>query len=413
MHEIEFSHLHVTPEEQEHLGRAIWSADNVELTTVGLDVGSSTTHLMFARVHLQRLSTSLSSRFVVAGREILWRSPIHLTPYRADFTIDAERLAGITRAAYGAAGLARDDVDSGAVILTGEALKRHNAGEIAALFAEESGKFVCATAGHHLEAALAAQGAGAVALSRQKAKTILNVDIGGGTTKFALVAGGEVLATAAVAVGGRLAVVGDDGELERIETPLKTLADRLEIPLRVDQRGRLAREMARILIALIRQEPARGVARELLLTEPLPATPKPEAITFSGGVAEYLFGRETRNYGDLGPDLAQAITHGLGHGAVPLPVWDPGQGIRATVIGAAQFTVQVSGNTILISDPARLPLRNIPVLSCGFALGEEIDRAAVIREVRRALARHGLGRRRHDGRAGVRLARRPLSRAPA
>ncbi|MFQ6016966.1 MAG: ethanolamine ammonia-lyase reactivating factor EutA [Kiloniellaceae bacterium] len=396
MHDTDFAHLHVTPEERQHLSETIWAADNVELTTVGIDIGSSTSHLMFARVHVQRLSTALSSRFVVVGREILWRSAILLTPYRPDHAIDAGKLGAFFDQAYRQAGLGRGDIDSGAVILTGEALKRKNARAIAELFAVESGKLVCASAGHHLEAAMGAHGAGAIALSRQKANVILNVDIGGGSTKFALVRNGDLVATAALAVGGRLLVLGEGGVITRLEDPLRRLGDslalRLEPGARLDSndRERLVREMADIVMAMTRQEPPAGMARNLLLTEPLPMTPKPDAITFSGGVAEYLFGRETQGYGDLGPALARRIGHALGHGGMAVPVWDPGQGIRATVIGAAQFSVQVSGNTILITDPSRLPLRDIPVLSCRFDLDGDVDRRRVAAEVRRALARHDL-----------------------
>ena len=89
--------------------------------------------------------------------------------------------------------LTPDDIDTGAVILTGEALKRDNARAIADLFAEESGKFVCASAGHNMEALMAANGSGAVALSRQDHQTILNIDTGGGTIKLGL-CHGEVIA---------------------------------------------------------------------------------------------------------------------------------------------------------------------------------------------------------------------------
>lgn len=196
----------LSPEELAAIEEGVWRLENVELTTVGVDIGSSTSHLMFARVHLHRIGDGLSSRFVVVNREMLWRSPILLTPYRADMTIDAERLGAFIHEAYQAAGLRRSDVDSGAIILTGEALKRRNARAIADLFASESGKFVCASAGHHMEALMAGHGSGAVALSRREQRTILNVDVGGGTSKFALIHNGELLGTAAVAVGGRLVV---------------------------------------------------------------------------------------------------------------------------------------------------------------------------------------------------------------
>src|SRR5882724_760327 len=126
MHDLEFEHLHVSAEDGA-VNEVAWTADNVELTTVGIDIGSSTSHLMFARVHLSRLATGLSSRFVVVERKILWQSPILLTPYVADFTIDTSALAAFIDRSYAEAGLTRTMVDSGAVILTGEAVKRKNA----------------------------------------------------------------------------------------------------------------------------------------------------------------------------------------------------------------------------------------------------------------------------------------------
>ena len=141
-------------------------SDSIELTTVGIDVGSSTSHLMFSRLYLQRLGRYLSSRFVVVKREMLHRSPILLTPYRADNTIDAGALDAFFRQAYADSGLTPEDVDSGAIILTGEAIKRSNARAVADLFAEHAGKFVCASAGHNLEAILAANGSGALHISR-------------------------------------------------------------------------------------------------------------------------------------------------------------------------------------------------------------------------------------------------------
>src|SRR5439155_12795572 len=186
---------------------------------------------MFARVHLQRLSAALSSRFVVVKRKILWQSPILLTPYRGDYTIDVDELAGCIGGCYAYAGIERELVDSGAVILTGEALKRRNARAIADLFSDEAGKFVCASAGHHMECQMAAHGSGAIALSRGHKATLLNVDIGGGTTKFALIENGRIIATSAIAVGGRLIVEDPKAGLTRIEEPVQEVARSLGIAL--------------------------------------------------------------------------------------------------------------------------------------------------------------------------------------
>ena len=395
MHDLEFEHLHVSAEDAA-INEVAWTADNVELTTVGIDIGSSTSHLMFARVHLQRLSAALSSRFVVVERKILWQSPILLTPYRSDYTIDVNELAGFIGGCYAYAGIEREKVDSGAVILTGEALKRRNARAIADLFAEEAGKFVCASAGHHMECQMAAHGSGAVAVSRGRNAVLLNVDIGGGTTKFALIEQGRILATCAIAAGGRLMVEDEAGRLTRIEPPAQEIADELGIALHLGEaptatdRKRIASRMARMITGLIDLRQPGELARRLLVTEPWPAELANKCVdgmTFSGGVAEYLYKRETRRFGDLGADLAEELRHALAHRRDLPPVWDPGQGIRATVIGAAQFSVQISGNTILIADPDKLPLQNLPVLACRFTLDEDIAADAVADEVRAALAR--------------------------
>src|SRR5215469_3383186 len=205
MHETDSLHEHaMTEAERAALAQTIWAQENVEFKTVGIDIGSSTSHLLFAKVLLQRQSQGLSSRFVVIGRDIVWRSPILLTPFLPDGTIDAHTLGEFVRRSYREAGFAQADIDSGAVILTGEAMKRKNARAIDELFAAEAGKFVCATAGHKLECRLAAHGSGAVALSKARNTCILHADVGGGTTKLALIDRGAIRGLSACAVGGRL-----------------------------------------------------------------------------------------------------------------------------------------------------------------------------------------------------------------
>lgn len=369
VHDLGFEHLHMTPEQEKELAETIWAQDNVVLTTVGVDVGSSTSHLMFSKVHLQRLSEGLSSRFVVVARDVLWRSPILLTPYRPDYTIDADELKEFFGNAFKEAELTPEDIDTGAVILTGEALKRNNARAIADLFAEESGKFVCASAGHNLEALMAANGSGAVALSREDHQTILNIDIGGGTVKLGLCHGGRLLATSAFAVGGRLIAFDDDGIMVRIEGPAEQVADDVGVTLTLgeklsdEDRKKIVNRMVEVIVSYANREANDDLCKALLLTDRLPQTPAIDGITFSGGVSEYVYGREEEDRGDLGKALAHELRHALGHKRIAEKVYDPGHGIRATVVGASQFTVQVSGNTIYISDTNGLPVRNVPVAS--------------------------------------------------
>ena len=262
LHEGDGDHVHeMSVGRRGELVEYIWKVENVELATVGIDIGSSTSHLMFATVRLQRKTQALSSRFVVVERRILWKSPILLTPFLADGTIDAAALGKFVARCYGDAGLAAGDVDTGAVILTGEAVKRANARAIADLFAEHSGKFVTASAGHHLECALAAHGSGAVALSREESTPILNVDIGGGTTKMALVAGGEVLATGAFAVGGRLIAFDAHGRVARVDESARLAADSVGVRLAVGERVEPA-SLHRIVDALgKRRSPSSAATR--------------------------------------------------------------------------------------------------------------------------------------------------------
>jgi ethanolamine utilization protein EutA len=351
-HEGDEPHFHEwSQDERKALAETIWQAENVALTTVGIDIGSSTSHLMFARVHLQRKTQLLSSEFAVVRREILWRSPILFTPFLPDFTIDAARLRAFVDSAHATAGIAPAEVDSGAVILTGEAIKRRNAEAIAGIFASQAGKFVCASAGHHMECMLAAHGSGAVAISRHTHRTVLNVDIGGGTTKFALVEDGRIRSTCAIAVGARL-----PGE---------------------------PHELAEAVLSTIRGEAPQG----LLLTEPLELRGRPHLVTFSGGVAEYIFGRESRSFDDIALPLAARIRDAFSAGRMDVPMMDPGQGIRATVIGASQFTVQLSGKTIHLSDKARLPVRNVPVLFPALDLENHFHALDVAKSIAAALAR--------------------------
>ncbi len=393
-HDDDTPHFHEISEEgRAALAETIWKAENVELTTVGIDIGSSTSHLMFSRVHLQRKTQLLSSQFVVVSREVLWRSPILLTPFLPDYTIDAARLRAFVDEAYREAGLAPADVDSGAVILTGEAIKRTNAQAIAQIFAGEAGKFVCASAGHHLECVLAAHGSGAAALSRRTHRRILNVDIGGGTTKLALIENGEIRATCALAVGGRLVALDAAGALARVEDPARLAAARLGIDLSLGRRpapdalDRLADALAEALVSMLAGGAPDALARELMLTEPLPAHEAPHWITFSGGVSEYVYGRERASFGDIAQPLAARILRAFEAGRVRAARQDAGQGIRATVIGASQFSVQVSGKTIHLSPRAGLPLRNVPVLFPALPGHGEIEPEAVAASIAAALGR--------------------------
>ena len=113
-------------------GRSLAVEDVIVLTSVGVDIGSSTTHLAFSRIKLERLD----SRYIVSEREVIHRSQIMLTPYLDDESIDAAALQSFFAREYAAAGLAPSTIDTGALVLTGVAVRRRNARAIAELFAD-------------------------------------------------------------------------------------------------------------------------------------------------------------------------------------------------------------------------------------------------------------------------------------
>src|SRR6478752_7439653 len=358
----------------------VWVQDHVTLVTVRIDIGSSGTHVVFSRINLRRYGEDLTSRYYVVSRETLFQSPVALTPYASDERIDDAALGTIIDEAYAAAGVTPGDIDTGVVILTGEALRRENAEAIAALLAEQRGDFVTATAGHHMESMLAAYGSGASKVSYERGKRILNLDIGGGTTKIAVVAKGDVIATAALHIGGRLQVVDDIGRIVRLDPAGKFHAreagfywSRGDV-LSPAQLDKVAESMAHLLVAALTQRPVPHAVEHLYLTDPIADFGRIDGIMFSGGVGEYVYGREDRDFGDMGRRLGHAMRKRLDAGALPWPLLPAGECIRATALGASEYSVQLSGNTSTITNPgALLPRRNLQVLQAPYVCEETID----------------------------------------
>ena len=391
LHGEDYDHVHDGDEGADHdhdhfeaNGRLednpLWIQDHVSLASVGIDIGSSGTQIIFSRLNLRRMGEELSSRYFVVSRETLFQSPVSLTPYQSEERIDEVALGAIIDQAYADAKLHPDDIDAGVVILTGEALRRENAEAIASLLAEQRGEFVCASAGHHMESMLAAFGSGAARVSHDSGKRILNVDIGGGTTKLALVDRGQVVATAAVHVGGRLQVVDENRRIVRLDPAGRHLAaqagfkwSRGEI-VEAASMERVAEWMAEAILASITSRTLRSDVQALYLTEPLPELGSIDGVMFSGGVAEYIYQRETRDFGDLGRLLGTALRRKVDAGALPWPLLPPGECIRATALGASEYSVQLSGNTIYISNPGELlPRRNLQVLQPAYSCEGRIE----------------------------------------
>ena len=364
--------------------------DVIRLTTVGIDIGSATSQLSFSALELQRMDT----RFVVTKRETIYESVILLTPFSDPTTIDTDRLGEFIDAEYQAAGMTNDDIDSGAIILTGLALAKHNSRAIADLFSAHAGKFVAVSAGDAIEATLASRGAGIEALSREPNRSISHIDMGGGTIKYSWVKDGKLQRVAAIDIGARLIVTDDDGVVLRIEQPAKMMLETLG--LKLAEGDKLDKELLDAFVAYEADQvlahagvlPSVTPDERLLRTPPLfGANDKPEIdlITFSGGISEYIYDREPRLFNDTGRPLASAVMARVQREG--LVVHEPPKGIRATVLGASQYSLQLSGNTVWASSEDLVPVRNVPVANPGLDLSkDDLDYEEIREQIARTLA---------------------------
>lgn len=390
-HHVAESSLHSPAGHDEPTGEG--PPDQITLTTAGIDIGSATSHFVLSRLVLRRLGAALMSRFEVVKREELYRSPVLLTPYRSSSEIDDQGLRAFFDEHFARSGVGYEDLDTGVVMLTGEAARKSNARRIASGFAKTAGRFVCSAAGHHLEARMAASGSGALSASRESGRKLVNVDIGGGTTKVAIVEGGQVTATAALNVGGRVVVVAD-GTVRRVDDAAARAASarglRLALGATVEaaELRALAAALAECVIEYLTAEPGQlsPLTSQLLLTPPPAGLPLPDPRTgaadegvpvlLSGGVAEYLAGAAGPD-DDIGAVLAAELSHRASRAGIHV-VLAP-ERLRATVVGLSQFTTQLSGDTVHVSGGAAsppLPLTNLPVVTV---------------DVDAALARAGVG----------------------
>jgi ethanolamine utilization protein EutA len=353
--------------------RSLEFEDQIVLVSVGVDIGSSTSHLVFSRLVLERTD----NRYIVSERTVLHESEVLLTPYTDDESIDAAALRVFIDRQYALANLASEQIDSGALILTGVAMRRRNARAIGELFAREAGKFVSVSAGDALETTLAAFGSGAAAMSIRDAARVMNVDIGGGTSKIAVCEAGAVVEQSAIDIGARIIAMDGEGRVQRIEAAALALGSELGIHLAVGETPSpedlelLVETMAdRLMEAMVGGDAISPGTRSMLRLDPLSGERAPDVVCFSGGVAEYIRGREGRSFGDLGAALARAIVARVHDSGVPMATAT--QGIRATVVGASQYTVQVSGATIFVEPHTTLPLRNVAVIAPQLPLHEEV-----------------------------------------
>lgn len=332
------------------------------LLSVGLDIGTSTTQLVLSRLHLQNLANPFSVPDIAIGeKEILYRSAVHFTPLSSPIRIDAPAIRAIVDQEYKAAGIDKSDIQTGAVIITGETARKENAAEVVKELSGYAGDFVVATAGPDLEGELAARGAGAAQWAKELAQPLVHIDIGGGTSNFAVFEDGELTDTGCINVGGRLIRLSPAGKLEWRSPVLDGF-----FSLNIGDTVTLAhmKDLAALLTRALEEAAGKRPVTDLshrLITNRLPKIPaQTPAFSFSGGVGALMELAETMpplTYGDLGVILAKHIRNSkLTEGKYRIC----SDAIRATVIGAGCHATSLSGSTIFHRD-VEFPMRGLPV----------------------------------------------------
>jgi ethanolamine utilization protein EutA len=351
------------------------------LISVGIDLGTTTTQVIFSRITVENIAGAASvPRIQIIDKSIIYEGAIRFTPLLDPTVIDAEAVLTIVQDEYRQAGFLPADVSAGAVIITGETARKENSQAVLRTLSGLAGDFVVATAGSDLESILAGRGAGTAEMSKTTpGRALANLDIGGGTTNTAVFLDGQPLDTSCLDIGGRQIALDPSGKrYGRVSPKYAELGRRLG--LRLEEKAPVVLDDLKILCARLAAVMAKSLglngegegasdARldedlELMITaHPLKKIRPLHGLTFSGGVADFIYGRPATDpflYGDIGPILGQAVANCPLFGQTP--ILTPQETIRATVVGAGSNSLELSGSTITLTRPDVLPLKNVPIL---------------------------------------------------
>ncbi len=368
------------------------------MLSVGLDVGTTTTQIVFSRLTLANVAGAAQApRVGITAKAVLYQSPVTFTPLADADTIDVTRLTALVKGEYARAGVDPRQVETGAVIITGETAKKKNAEQILHALGGLAGEFVVTVAGPHLESLIAGRGAGAAAYSQKHFCKVTNVDIGGGSANSAMFRAGAAVAAAAMNYGGRIIEIEPrSGLIRHLAQPALAILAHLGLRLQVgdaptlDQLRRFTDCMADLTIELI-EGGASSLAQQLYLTPPAAVSGKGTVLMLSGGIGHYFYHPlsihsvgDVTVHDDIGPLLAESLRRHPGIQAYE--VAQPAETLRATVLGASSQTVTLSGSTIW-AEREILPLRNVPVIRPALDLTLGAAPGVIAEAVRSALRR--------------------------
>ena len=373
-------------------------ADKTAILSVGIDVGTSTTQVVFSKLQMDNAGGYFSvPRVAIVDKEVVYKSEVYMTPLKTDVLIDTEALRDIVAAEFRKAGYRPEDTDSGAVIITGESARKENSDAVLKSLSDFAGDFVVSAAGPDMESLIAGKGSGAWQYSMDHHCRVVNLDIGGGTTNVVLFEDGETLARGCLDIGGRLIRMNPQGIITKVSPAAAVMAQAAGVSVSVGDRcdelklTAVTRQMAAALNAYLgvgTDTSAGGKADTILRQIKTPGSsdfPRPEkvqAVFFSGGVADLIYheSADTWAYGDIGVLLGRAIRESRLF--TDFQKMEPGETIRATVVGAGTYTTTISGSTITYSDDI-FPLKNIPVIK----LDEELQEACFAGETEPVIRR--------------------------
>ncbi|WP_304153577.1 ethanolamine ammonia-lyase reactivating factor EutA [Megamonas hypermegale] len=341
------------------------------ILSVGIDLGTSTTQIIFSKIYMQNSSVTAVPAVKITDKKIIYRSKIYFTPLINKNEINLAAIQNILQTEYDHAGIKKEDISTGAIIITGETARKSNAEKVLKALSDFAGDFVVATAGPDLESILAGYGAGAGDLSQKKEYPIVNYDIGGGTTNAALFFDGNVEQTFSLDIGGRLVRLDNDKSVIYISKRILPIINKYTINLKTGNRAdflqlkKLTDKFAAVLLKISSGEMLSREENSLFIT-PLTKKLPPHHVMFSGGVAEFVYSENSATdlnsatcFDDIGPLLGQSIRSVFcAANKIPLAGREK---IRATVIGAGSHCLHISGSTVFIKK-AYNPLKNLPAV---------------------------------------------------
>ena len=368
-------------------------ADKTAILSVGIDVGTSTTQVVFSKLQMDNAGGYFSvPRVAIVDKEVVYKSEVYMTPLKTDVLIDTDALRDIVAAEFRKAGYRPEDTDSGAVIITGESARKENSDAVLKSLSDFAGDFVVSAAGPDMESLIAGKGSGAWQYSMDHHCRVANLDIGGGTTNVVLFEDGETLARGCLDIGGRLICMNPQGIITKVSPAAAVMAQAAGVSVSVGDRcdelklTAVTRQMAAALNAYlgVGSKDIDAILRQIKTpgSSDFPVPEKVQAVFFSGGVADLIYHEtaDTWAYGDIGVLLGRAIRESRLF--TDFQKMEPGETIRATVVGAGTYTTTISGSTITYSDDI-FPLKNIPVIK----LDEELQEACFAGETEPVIQR--------------------------